>query len=279
MPFTLAHPALVLPLRRSGLPLTALVAGSLSPDVPLYVPGGLLGSRDEGHSWTHTWFGLAVFDLPVGILMVVAWTYLLAEPLRDAAPDALRDRPRRRRALPRSAWWSVPLAVLLANLGHLGWDQFTHEPSWTTNRVPFLDQVVAGIPMSRWLMYAFSVLGLVAIAWVMWRELRDRRVHRTPRLRPDLAPWIVRAPVIVAAALAVRTMITVGPYMGTHALLYYMLTSGIAAGAAVLLVLCVVWQLVAPVDGPDGSGRPDAIVPADDRSIDRAHERTPDQAR
>ena len=279
MPFTLAHPALVLPLRRSGLPLTALVAGSLSPDVPLYVPGGLLGSRDEGHSWTHTWFGLAVFDLPVGILMVVAWTYLLAEPLRDAAPDALRDRLRRRRALPRSAWWSVPVAVLLANLGHLGWDQFTHEPSWTTTRVPFLNQVVAGIPVARWLMYAFSVLGLVAIAWVMWRELRDRRVHRTPRLRPDLAPWIVRAPVIVAAALAVRTMITVGPYMGTHALLYYMLTSGIAAGAAVLLVLCVVWQLVAPVDGPDGSGRPDANVPADDRRIDRAPERTPPQAR
>lgn len=253
MPFTLAHPALVLPLRRSGLPLTALVAGSLSPDLPLYVPGGLLGSRDEGHSWTHTWFGLVAFDLPVGILLVLAWTYLLSEPLHDAAPDALRDRLRPRRARPRSrsVWWSVPVAVLLANLGHLGWDQLTHEPSWTTARLPVLEQDLAGLPVARWLMYAFSVLGLAAIAWVVWRELRDRPARRTPRVSPDLAPWIVRAPLVVAAALAIRTMITIGPYLGTHALLYYMLTSAIAAGVAVLLVVCVVWQMLAPVDRPE----------------------------
>ena len=36
MPFTGSHPAAVLPLLRTSLPASALVAGSLAPDVPFH---------------------------------------------------------------------------------------------------------------------------------------------------------------------------------------------------------------------------------------------------
>ena len=37
MPITFAHPAAVLPLARTGLPLTALAIGSMVPDLPMFV--------------------------------------------------------------------------------------------------------------------------------------------------------------------------------------------------------------------------------------------------
>lgn len=43
MPFTLAHPAYVLPLRRLGLPVSALAVGSMVPDVPLSTTAVLAG--------------------------------------------------------------------------------------------------------------------------------------------------------------------------------------------------------------------------------------------
>jgi hypothetical protein len=36
MPFTLSHPAAVLPLAGTGFPVAALVAGSMAPDVPMF---------------------------------------------------------------------------------------------------------------------------------------------------------------------------------------------------------------------------------------------------
>ena len=38
MPFTGSHPAVVLPLLRIGMPASALVIGSLTPDLPYYLP-------------------------------------------------------------------------------------------------------------------------------------------------------------------------------------------------------------------------------------------------
>lgn len=36
MPVTIAHPAAVLPLRGLGLPLSAMVIGSMAPDLPVF---------------------------------------------------------------------------------------------------------------------------------------------------------------------------------------------------------------------------------------------------
>lgn len=243
MPFTLAHPAAILPLRRLGLPLTALVAGSLAPDVPLYVPGGILGGRDEAHSWTHTWFGIAVFDLPVGVLLTLAWVLLLADPVRDGAPDWARERlPEVMRRDRR--WWSlVAPAALIGTLTHLAWDQVTHEPSWVTERVPLLVTDVAGLPVARWLMYLCSVLGLLVLAWAAHRGLQRRPLRPATRQQPVLAQVVWPLPLTAATLAAAYEMITVGPYMGTHAMIYYMLTAAVAAGAAVLTVVALCWQL------------------------------------
>ena len=63
MPFTGSHPAAVLPLLRTPLPASALVAGSIAPDVPFYLPVEL--------PWaTHTALAVVTVDLLVAAL---AW--------------------------------------------------------------------------------------------------------------------------------------------------------------------------------------------------------------
>ena len=64
MPFTFAHPAAILPLRRSRfLQTVPLIIGSLVPDVPYYFPGRLMTRIFLD---THTLHGSIFICLPLG---------------------------------------------------------------------------------------------------------------------------------------------------------------------------------------------------------------------
>ncbi|MCH8612384.1 DUF4184 family protein [Arsenicicoccus dermatophilus] len=243
MPFTLAHPAVVLPLRWSHLPLAALVAGSLSPDVPIYVPGGLLGTRDEAHSWTHTWFGLVAFCVPVALLLTAVWGYYLRGPVLDALPDWCRARMTvRPPVMDRGHWlWSLP-AVLVGSLSHLAWDQLTHEPSWLSAHLPFLAMSLGGLPVARWLMYLCSVLGLAAICWTAYHDLARRPPDLVARRVPSVAALLLPVPMAVGGLAALYELVTVGPYMGAHAIAYYMLTAAVASAGALVVLLAGAWH-------------------------------------
>ena len=85
MPFTGSHPAAVLPLLRTSLPASALVAGSIAPDVPFYLPVGL--------PWaTHTALAVVTVDLLVAALAWALWHALLAPAALSAAPAGVRGR-------------------------------------------------------------------------------------------------------------------------------------------------------------------------------------------
>ena len=89
MPFTFAHPAIVLPLhalQRRCFSLTALVAGSLSPDFEYFL-------RMQIHSsHIHTLWGLLYFDLPLGLILAFLFHNIVRDPLLDNLPGFLRRR-------------------------------------------------------------------------------------------------------------------------------------------------------------------------------------------
>ena len=79
MPFPLAHPAAVLPLRRycpQRLSFPALAIGSLTPDASY-----CLGEK-EGGAFGHSLLGSVVFCLPVGILLLALFYGLRAPVVR-----------------------------------------------------------------------------------------------------------------------------------------------------------------------------------------------------
>ena len=51
MPFTLAHPAAILPLRSRYLHTMPLILGAMTPDLPYYAPGNLARFVPETHEF------------------------------------------------------------------------------------------------------------------------------------------------------------------------------------------------------------------------------------
>lgn len=124
VPFTLAHPAAVIPLRRYG-DLAALVIGSMLPDF-----GYFLGLSIPRH-YSHSVVGLFALCLPLGLVAYTAYYTLLREPLIALAPEGLARRLTHPHPLPRTRrqWVLICNAILIGALTHLLWDEFTHA-SW-----------------------------------------------------------------------------------------------------------------------------------------------------
>ena len=85
LPFTLAHPAAVLPLRRI-LVFSALVVGSMAPDFHYF-----LGLRPHDH-FSHSIRGAFIFCLPVGLAVLWLFQHVMKLPLISLAPERHQER-------------------------------------------------------------------------------------------------------------------------------------------------------------------------------------------
>lgn len=168
MPFTLAHPAAVIPLRRVPLLRTLpLIIGAMTPDVPYYLPW-----RISKHIplTTHTLAGTFTIDLPIALLLLLL-IWLLREPL--AAPLGPRARAKSFAALERfggrpANWALAPLSILIGSWTHLAWDSFTHPEGWMVSRISALSAPISLFSytgqLCHVLQYVSSVFGLVVLA-------------------------------------------------------------------------------------------------------------------
>jgi hypothetical protein len=179
MPFPLAHPAAVLPLRRycpRYLSLPALVAGSVAPDVAYFL------SFLKAEEWSHSAWGIVGFALPVGLVGLVSLYWI------DTAARRFRPDSRFWERVPRLPSFGAPVAILLSLLiggaTHFLWDSFTHRDGWVVERISYL-QVVVGhvgnrsVRVCHLLWYFFSFIGVV---WV-WMASEDwiLAAHNTSR--------------------------------------------------------------------------------------------------
>lgn len=141
MPFTLAHPAAILPLRRVRFLRTApLMVGAVTPDVPYYLPLGPSGHPLRLGLDTHSFVSSFTVDLALGMTLLLC-VLALREPLTVLLPPRARAlcltalEPFRRRA---TEWLLAPFAILFGVWSHLLWDSFTHSDGWAVRRIPAL---------------------------------------------------------------------------------------------------------------------------------------------
>ena len=124
LPFTLAHPAAVLPFRRV-LVFSALIVGSLSPDFHYFFN---LGPR--GH-FSHSIKGAFLFALPVSITVLWVFHTVMKAPLIALAPQRHQEKLFRFatpfRWLPASRLVLILLSLMMGIATHLLWDSITHE--------------------------------------------------------------------------------------------------------------------------------------------------------
>ena len=140
MPWTLSHPAVILPLRRltpQPLNFVALVIGSMTPDLGYYI------NRFDLSTFAHTWPGSFLVCVPSGLFLLLVFylfckpvTYLLPTPHRPALLSCCPVFPTR-----LLAWLIILGSLLLGAWTHNFWDAFTHEHGWFVVRIPWLQAV------------------------------------------------------------------------------------------------------------------------------------------
>ncbi|MER5863131.1 DUF4184 family protein [Kitasatospora sp. NPDC002040] len=217
MPFTFSHPAAVLPLLSQGrgrgrLIASAMVAGSVAPDLPYFVASLLPGLYDFGVQ-THAWWGVPTVDVLLASLLVLLWHGLLRAPLVALLPvrwawaaDRLTAAQRPRAELPRQTGWLL-LSAGIGAATHVGWDAFTHHGRAGVQLLPFLAEWhLFGQPLFTVLQYGSSLVALAALLWYLQRELR---LIDAERVAPLPAPAYSRA-----TRLAVLGVVVAGAAIG-----------------------------------------------------------------
>ncbi len=210
MPFTLTHTLAVLPIARQSrrLPFMALAIGAMVPDWGLFVPFG------PDYKTTHTWAGLLLACLPLGLLLYLAFCGLYGRALVELLPEVVQKRlgDLRRWHWPMTRShlsWSA-MAVLLGASTHILWDAFTHRGRWGVEALPFLTEqwlTLGSTPVLGYqlLQHGSSLVGLPLLALLMVHYLRqqpeDRRAAPllSPLARLSIAATLLLVPAMIAA--------------------------------------------------------------------------------
>lgn len=169
MPFTAAHPAIILPLKYKFSRLfstTGLVIGSMAPDFAYFLSPVITTKV------SHTLKGVLVFNLPVTIILAVVFHAIVREQIIRFLPPALASRAQ---VAAKAKWfrylskhWFIFLmSAIVGILSHLFWDSFTHYSGYFVRHYPILLKPVSffgyALPLCRWLQHISTVVGLTAI--------------------------------------------------------------------------------------------------------------------
>jgi hypothetical protein len=197
VPFTGSHPAAVLPLMRSGLVPSALVIGSMVPDLFYYLPLSD-GIESQLSHHTHTAVGVLGLDLVLGLAVFVIWQVLVAPLAVAVAGQAVRARlapglpvPWRRHFAGLRAAGTVLVSLWVGAATHVFWDEFTHPGRWGARHLSWLADSHGPLAGYQWAQYASGVVGALLIAdavrrWWQHTPVAARPVEGPVEGRADL---------------------------------------------------------------------------------------------
>ncbi|WP_162428614.1 DUF4184 family protein [Pontibacter pudoricolor] len=173
MPFTAAHPALILPLLRlksRWFSTTGLIVGSIAPDFAYFLPYRSYGTL------SHSLKGLFIFNLPMAIVLAVVFHVLVREQAITNLPEYLRERASAVKPVKIGRYLLrnghiFAISVLIGSFTHLFWDSFTHSNEYFVRNYSFLLTPVSlgfiELPLSRVIQHTSTFVGLAAIGWYL----------------------------------------------------------------------------------------------------------------
>jgi hypothetical protein len=205
MPFTFAHPAIVLPLSRISpkwFSLTGLIAGSVVPDFEYFL------RMQIKSSFSHTYLGLVCFDLPFGILLTFIFHHIIKNDLFNNLPNWLASRvsvnPINWIQKFRTDWFIISMSILIGAASHLLWDGFTHKTGFFVLLFPVLSSAINvfqfKIPLYSALQHGSTIIGFALIFFFI-RSLPIQNVNTKP-----LPIYWITIVVISFSIVIVRTL-------------------------------------------------------------------------
>ncbi len=256
MPLTFSHPAAVLPLfgLRKLVSPSALIIGSMMPDLTYFIPG-----LPEG-ALTHSVRGLFVFCLPAGLAIYLLFHLLMKHPLIALLPPAFEQRlvphETTRIDLTLHALLIVCISLVVGAVTHIAWDSFTHEWGWPVLHSQWLRTTILvfrGTPIFgyRVLQYISSVFGLVVMAWWIYRWRMSAPLHPMPAdaNRRGVRTGFIAVILLLSLGAAWMKVASYGYDLhhvsGFRAqyLVFKAITAGASTFFSCMLAYCVLWQL------------------------------------
>ncbi len=255
MPFTLAHPAAVLPFRqwwRQGF--WGLIFGSMGPDLRYFLPSQF--SLDEPNS--HTLFGALSVGAPTALAVFSAMVLLrpfLIQPLWGRH-RALVDRELAPFSESVGIWFHILPAIAIGSWIHILTDSITHAYGWPVRHLAFLSYELPPafgrqVAVFHALQYLFSVAGIGLLVWFYRHELRQ--VPTQPN--PDGRAWKVIALcvlLLLASTLGFQAMWLMRPLRPSiHDQSYFFLTVSVASFSVLYVTwgsLLKLWSLGRPAN-------------------------------
>ncbi|XVV04572.1 DUF4184 family protein [Actinosynnema sp. CA-248983] len=205
MPFTVSHVAAVVPFARRPLVPSALVIGSMSPDLPYFA-----AIRPWGGELTHTWWGVALVDVPITLLALLFYRAVLHEPVMALLPGRVRSKAA---GLPAPRFGPALLvSAFIGALTHVLWDGFTHSDGWALRFVPELGRdVVPGLGVYKVAQWISGLVGVLVLAWWCRRLSARAPEHPVPdHCAPPARPAVARV-ALGLFALVFTVLVIDGP--------------------------------------------------------------------
>jgi Domain of unknown function (DUF4184) len=193
MPFTPAHPAIILPLLRSRyFSATGLVIGSISPDFEYFF------KMSVSSEFSHRLGGLFYFDLPITFILALIFHMVVKKNLVRNMPFFFQRRFQDMMELDFLNYLNrhrliFILSALIGAGSHIFWDSFTHNNTFFTNILPiykgtYIPYEGVRYPLFYALQHISTALGLTTLGIYL---LAIRPTDRQGICYPKLVYWVV----------------------------------------------------------------------------------------
>jgi len=267
MPFTLSHPALILPLRRTALPFSALFIGAMTPDFNYFI--------FEYSANAHTIPGVFKFCLPAGLIAYLLFHYLLKYPLIDLFPSKhagflySHAKPPIWRSFTNVFW--LFFAVIIGAFSHLFWDSFTHFDGWFVVRAKWMSAQIIDygflqLSIFRFLQHISTLAGLAILAYTYGLAYirRPEGITYRPFLRNGfrkllllLLPLIV---IVVTGILLKKEARHLQTYTMIRGFIYQFVITILKCSGLTLALYSIIWHSFHVLSGHGLAGKHQADI-------------------
>jgi len=189
MPFTFSHPAIVLPLTKARLNLsaTSLIIGSMMPDFEYFI------RMIDKTRYSHTLFGIFWFDLPLTLIASFIYHQVVRNRLFDNLPSFLKDRLSiyKKFNWPRyfvKNWAFVIVSIIIGAVSHIVWDGVTHNTMFYVKQADLSTMMKIGtinLAGYKFLQLISSIVGGLVVIFSIFSL---RRIHQ-PKTKIDYRYW------------------------------------------------------------------------------------------
>jgi hypothetical protein len=172
MPFTTAHIAAILPLKKfcpQIFSISSLVIGSMIPDFEYFIRMTLYGH------YGHTLNGIFIFDIPLGIILYIIFHEIVRLPSITYLPTYFYSRFGSAAHFEWKPYFlknfaKIVLSLFIGIMTHFIWDSFTHDEEYFFAKyVPILLENINvfghNMPLHYFLQILSTFVGMIILFW------------------------------------------------------------------------------------------------------------------